>query len=105
MGMDWCRLWWRGRGCRSLHPHISLGIEETELVPVLCRRADCIRNAEFTIVDDSDSKIVFCLLGDRLLRTLSPGRRVLLVCMVKPVCCKNAWYGQVEERGGESAPV
>ena len=64
-----------------LTQHISLGIEETELVPVLCRRADCVRNAEFTIVDDSDSEIVFCLLGDRLLRTLSPGRRVLLVCM------------------------
>ena len=76
MGRDWCRLWWRGRVEREgvegggvagpLTQHISLGIEETELVPVLCRRADCVRNAEFTIVDDSDSEIVF----------LSPGRQI-----------------------------
>ena len=82
MGRGWCRLWWRGRELKGegatgpLTQHLSLGIEETELVPVLCRRADCVRNAEFTIVDDSDSEIVFCLLGGRLLR-----RRVLLVCM------------------------
>ena len=83
-----------------LTQHISLGIEETELVPVLCRRADCVRNAKFTIVDDSDSEIVFCLHGDRWSGLCFQGDGFCPCCMGKSVLLKKAWYGAVEERGG-----